>query len=136
MICLTGVLVATGIALLAGHRPVPVSAAAAPVSSVPNRLTQQNTDATKADWVVTENQLPGTGNWRITNPPAAGFIEGFVDQTYAKAGQPINLYVSTSATGFRVEAYRIGYYNGLGGRLVWASPNYAGRSYRVTTCSS
>jgi hypothetical protein len=131
MICLAGVVVATGIALLAGHRPASVSAALAPdpvASSVaggpPNQLT---TEGTTASWVQTENQLPGTRNWRITGAPQTGFIEGFADQTYAEAGQSVNLYVSTSAAGFRVEAYRIGYYNGLGGRLVWASPNYAGQ---------
>jgi hypothetical protein len=123
MICLTGVLVATGIALLAGHRPALVSAAAAPATNTPGSVAQQPTDS----WVVTENQLAGSRNWRIINPPSTGFIQGFADQTYAKAGEPVNLFVSTSAAGFRVEAYRIGYYDGLGGRLVWASPNYAGQ---------
>jgi len=131
MICLAGVVVATAIALLAGHRPASVSAAlaAGPVDSPvaggpPNQLT---TSGTTSSWVVTENQLPGSGNWRIAGTPRSGFIEGFADQTYAEAGQSVNLYVSTSAAGFRVEAYRIGYYNGLGGRLVWASPDYAGQ---------
>src|SRR5882724_13583787 len=97
MICLTGVLVATGIALLAGHHPASVSAALAPTGSsvaaaAPNRLTQQTADGTTASWVETENQLPGSGNWRITGAPSTGFINGFADQTYAEAGQSVNLY--------------------------------------------
>ncbi|HEY3608391.1 MAG TPA: N,N-dimethylformamidase beta subunit family domain-containing protein [Pseudonocardiaceae bacterium] len=131
MLCLTGVLVATGIALLAGHRPVSVSAAVtsepAGTGVAPNQLAQQTTDGATATWVAAENQLPGSRNWRIAGAPATGVIQGFADETYAKAGQSVNLYVSTSAAGFRVEAYRIGYYNGLGGRLVWASPGYAGQ---------
>jgi hypothetical protein len=80
----------------------------------------------QANWVIQENQQPGTTAWQITNPPANGFIEAFADQTYATTGQPVNLYVSTSARGFQVEAFRIGYYGGTGGRLVWASPSFQG----------
>jgi hypothetical protein len=135
MICLTGVLVATGIALLAGHRPQPVSATATQGvggggpsdTSSPLALTQEGADGVTANWVTVENALQGTSNWRITNAPATGFVEGFADTTYAKAGQAVRLYVSTSAASFHVEAYRIGYYDGQGGRLVWASPNYGGQ---------
>jgi hypothetical protein len=135
MICLTGVLVATGIALLAGHHPLAVTAADTPAADGgsasdtggPLGLTQQGPDGVTAGWVATENALAGSTNWRITNAPASGFIEGFADNTYARAGQSVGLYVSTSAASFHVEAYRIGYYGGLGGRLVWASPNFGGQ---------
>lgn len=137
MICLTGVLIATGIALLAGHHPLAVTAAsgggpatggdAASDSPGPLGLTQEDADGVTARWVATENALSGSTNWQITGAPASGFIEGFADQTYAKAGQAVGLYVSTSAQIFHVEAYRIGYYQGTGGRLVWASPEYQGQ---------
>ncbi len=135
MICLAGVLVATGIALLAGHHSLGVTPADTPVvdgggasdTGGPLGLTQQGQDGVTASWVAQENALPGSANWRITKPPATGFIEGFADSTYAKVGQPVGLYVSTSAARFHIEAYRIGYYGGLGGRLVWASPNYVGQ---------
>ncbi|HEY0803608.1 MAG TPA: N,N-dimethylformamidase beta subunit family domain-containing protein, partial [Pseudonocardiaceae bacterium] len=135
MLCLTGVLVATGIALLAGHRPSPVSAAAVPATgdtsaggdpAGPAQQGQSQYGIT-ANWVSTENALPGTANWRITKPPATGFIEGFASATYAKTGEQVTLYVSTSAASFHVEAYRIGYYGGTGGRLIWASPDFAGQ---------
>jgi hypothetical protein len=81
----------------------------------------------RAAWVARENAQPGSTAWRITDAPRTGFIEGFADQTYARTGQPVRLFVSTSAPAFRLEAYRVGYYGGTGGRLVWASPTLAGR---------
>ena len=44
----------------------------------------------------------------------------------AVAGDSVALYVSTAAPTFHVEAYRMGYYQGLGGRLVWTSPETPG----------
>jgi hypothetical protein len=82
----------------------------------------------RATWVQRENALPGTAAWRITGAPHSGFIEGFADLTYARTGQPVRLFVSTSASSFRVEAYRVGYYGGTGGRLVWASPPFHGKA--------
>jgi hypothetical protein len=135
LIGVTGVLVATAVAVLAGRHPSPVPTSAvlpagshtsAPASGPPlgARLTSSGV---QADWVVTENQLPGTTNWRINGRPATGFIEGFADRTYATVGQPVRLFVSTSAPTFRMEAYRIGYYGGTGARLVGASPTLLGR---------
>jgi hypothetical protein len=41
-------------------------------------------------------------------------------------GQTLTLYVSTHAASFHVEAYRMGYYQGLGGRLIWRSAQIPG----------
>lgn len=71
--------------------------------------------------VVTENQRPGTTDWRIASVSASPGIEGFADHTSASQGDSLTLYVSTSAAHFSVEAFRMGYYGGLGGRLVWQS---------------
>ena len=35
------------------------------------------------------------------------------------AGDNVTLFVNTKAATFHVEAYRMGYYQGIGGRLVW-----------------
>ena len=76
--------------------------------------------AGQAAWVVAENLLPGTGAWQI---PAGtpGDIEGYADQVSAQAGDRVRLFVSTGADRFHVEAYRLGYYGGLGGRFLWRS---------------
>ena len=76
--------------------------------------------APTGNWVVTENAKTGTSAWRIT-PGASKGIAGYADKTSAKLGGTVTLYVDTGASTFRVEAYRLGYYGGLGGRLIWTS---------------
>jgi hypothetical protein len=73
-----------------------------------------------------ENARPGTTDWRLTAPANKHEIEGYADYTSVVPGQPVTLYVSTVAPAFRVEAYRMGYYHGNGGRLVWQSSEEPG----------
>jgi hypothetical protein len=47
--------------------------------------------------------------------------------TYAAAGQTVQLYVTTTAPTFHAVAYRMGWYQGTGGRQAWSSPAVAGR---------
>jgi hypothetical protein len=51
--------------------------------------------------------------------------------TSASEGDPISLYVSTGARTFHVEAFRLGFYGGLGGRLVWRSAEVAGQRQTI-----
>jgi len=92
----------------------------------PARPVQSNAGGQKAQWVVAENARPGTADWRITDNHHHGSIEGFADRVSAQAGDSVTLYVSTTASSYRVDAYRMGYYGGLGGRLVWRSQDIAG----------
>jgi hypothetical protein len=79
----------------------------------------------QAAWVIAENAKPGSRAWRI---PAGtpDDIEGYADHVSAQAGDRVTMYVSTDATHFRVEAYRLGYYGGLGARLLWRSGDVGG----------
>jgi hypothetical protein len=79
----------------------------------------------QAPWVIAENRKPGTSKWRIP-ADAPTNIEGFADKVSAQNGDQVTLFVSTSAGSFHVEAYRIGYYQGFGGRFVWRSPRKPG----------
>lgn len=81
-------------------------------------------DGVEARWVITENAKPGTTAWQITG--TAGGIDGYADHVQATLGQKVNLYVSTTAPHYRVTAYRMGYYGGAGGRMVWQSPDEEG----------
>jgi len=81
--------------------------------------------ALTSGWVKTENAKPGTTDWRLSPGHAKG-IEGFADMVSAQRGEAVGLYVSTKASSFHVESYRMGYYGGLGGRLVWRSDDIAG----------
>ncbi len=84
-------------------------------------LRSQTAAPPPANWVVTENAKPGTSAWRIS-PNAIRGISGYADRTSANLGQSVRLFVDTNADTFRVRAYRLGYYGGLGGRLIWTSP--------------
>jgi hypothetical protein len=79
----------------------------------------------QAQWVIDENSRPGTTAWEITGKPP-GLISGFADHTSAVQGDTVNLYVSTDAATFGVEAYRMGWYGGSGARLVWTSALVSG----------
>ena len=77
--------------------------------------------AGRARWVIEENRRPGTPDWHITGPTSRGEIEGYADTTSVNRGRSVRLFVSTKASTYRVEAYRIGWYGGRQGRLVWKS---------------
>jgi hypothetical protein len=79
-----------------------------------------------AVWVQQENAQPGTLNWIVSGHQVPRAIEGFADVTSAEAGTEVTLFVNTIARSFHVEAYRMGYYQGLGARLVWTSDQVAG----------
>ena len=78
--------------------------------------------------MIAENKLPGTTAWEISGHQSSGYIEGFAGLNYAEVGDRVGLYVSTSATSFRVTAYRMGYYGGKGGHEVWRSAVIAGHA--------
>jgi len=83
--------------------------------------TFQGPSGVVASWVVAENRLAGTTAWRIPPSVPIGAIEGFADHNYADVGQRVGFYVSTRAPTYHVDAYRMGWYQGKGARLVWSS---------------
>jgi hypothetical protein len=70
---------------------------------------------------VAENALPGDPGWPITNLGSPRDIEGYAGQASVVTGESFPLFVSTTSPGFRVTAYRIGWYGGAGARKVWQS---------------
>jgi hypothetical protein len=84
-------------------------------------------DGVESSWVIAQNKLPGTTAWEITTPQSPEGIMGYASAPQARAGQTVRLFVSTQAPSFHVDAYRMGYYQGKGGRLVWSSPELPGR---------
>ena len=74
---------------------------------------------TASNPIVAENALQGTADWQLSKPTAiVSTIEGFASATSIGAGEPLNFYISTAATKYDLRIYRLGYYAGLGGRLV------------------
>lgn len=79
--------------------------------------------AEAANPVAAENTCPGTTSWRpdhATGPQSA--IEAFTNQVSVNVGQHIKIYVSTTALAYSLQVYRMGWYQGLGGRLLLTIP--------------
>ncbi len=74
-----------------------------------------------APWLIAENKKRGTLGWicNVNQPEHA--LEGFASQASAAHGDDVAIFVNTTGRAVRVQAYRMGYYQGLGGRLVWQS---------------
>jgi len=72
--------------------------------------------------VATENQQPGSANWAINGPAADDVgkqIKGYASATSVNKGDSITFYVSVAAAQtYTIDVYRMGYYQGLGGRLM------------------
>lgn len=83
------------------------------------------TAAAAAD--AAERARSGSPDWRVRSVGPAGAVEGYTDTVSVEPGDEFGLYVSTTAPGFRVSAYRVGWYGGAQARLVWRSGRVAGR---------
>jgi hypothetical protein len=76
--------------------------------------------------VRAENDREGTTDWQLTyvrNDPKAKFrsplIEGFASKVSVRAGDKLDFLVSTDPPSpFVIDVYRLGYYQGKGGRHV------------------
>src|SRR6266513_2131044 len=75
--------------------------------------------------IVLENQQPGSGNWQVWLrgiPPADDVgkqIKGYASATSVNKGDSITFYVTvTPAQQYTMDVYRMGWYQGLLGRLM------------------
>ena len=75
---------------------------------------------------VPENDLPGDPHWWITKLGAPNAIQGYAGQASVLPGEPVHLYVSTTAREFRATAFRVGWYRGDLARRLWRSPPVRG----------
>ena len=71
-----------------------------------------------APWLVAENAKPGTLNWICNHVQPNHALEGFASHVSAVAGDDVALFVNTTARSVQAQVYRMGYYQGLGGRLL------------------
>ena len=72
--------------------------------------------------VQRENARPGAPGWQI--PAGAGtVITGYASQISVAPGQGVDLHVAAPARSrYRVLVYRLGWYQGIGGRLITCLP--------------
>jgi hypothetical protein len=69
--------------------------------------------------IEAENCLPGTptSTWYLENAGSPN-IRGFTTDISVDAGQTVFFKVTTNALAYRIDIYRLGYYQGNGARLV------------------
>jgi hypothetical protein len=80
------------------------------------------TSAAAANPVQRENSRPGNRGWEI--PAGAGtVITGYASKTSVAPGQSFDLHVAAPpGSRYRVLVYRLGWYRGVGGRLIMCVP--------------
>ncbi|MCX8038865.1 MAG: hypothetical protein N3D11_17815 [Candidatus Sumerlaeia bacterium] len=79
-----------------------------------------------ANPVQTENRKPGAPDWQLTrvrldraDGMRSPFIEGYCSRQSVKAGEVLDIMVSTDPPAkFQIEIFRTGYYGGRGARLM------------------
>lgn len=109
---------------------------AARANEVEARAEDRPKLADKTNVITRENAKPGTRDWQLTYTrvdPATKYrcpwIEGFVSQSTAAAGDELQLFVSTNpAAEFQVDIFRLGYYGGLGARRIQTLGPFAGKT--------
>src|SRR5450759_2968952 len=84
--------------------------------------TMPATSAAATNPVQRENSRPGNPGWEI--PAGAGtVITGYASETSVAPGQSVRLYVAAPpGSRYRVLVYRLGWYRGVGGRLIMCVP--------------
>lgn len=78
-----------------------------------------------ASLIADENANPGSNGFRLTKPAGDTLtpIAAYARQSSVKAGERVSICVrAAAATTVECDIYRIGYYQGLGGRLVERLP--------------
>ncbi len=108
------------------RRKVLQGAAAAGLSSLLTPLAGALAEParTHRDLIRTENERPGTTDWMLTSTRVdpktkyrCPWIEGYCSHTSLRAGDTLSVFVSTNpASAFVLDLYRLGYYQGKGGR--------------------
>ena len=82
-------------------------------------LEPQNSGGKSGDRIVQENRLPGSPSteWDI-NGQGDTTIQGFGHDISINCGETIFFKIKTDSTDYRIDIYRMGYYGGMGARLV------------------
>ncbi|MBM3836176.1 MAG: hypothetical protein FJ403_23540 [Verrucomicrobia bacterium] len=89
----------------------------------------------RRDSIREENAKPGTTDWLLSNTRVdpktkyrCPWIEGFCSRTSFRAGETLEIRISTNpASPFVIDIYRLGYYGGKGGRHVQRLGPFAGK---------
>ena len=81
--------------------------------------------------IIQENSLPGTTQWQLSNPANDTDlqIKGYASATSVNQGESIDFHVAVNPVqNFRIDIYRLGWYDGDGGRLVKSISSVTGET--------
>jgi hypothetical protein len=105
--------------------PAGVVRDAAGITNAASTSTDNSVTFTFVSPIVIENQQPGSGNWQLwlrgmTEADDFGKqIKGYASATSVNKGESITFYVTVNpAQQYTMHVYRMGWYQGLGGRLM------------------
>ncbi|HYH77529.1 MAG TPA: N,N-dimethylformamidase beta subunit family domain-containing protein, partial [Arthrobacter sp.] len=76
-------------------------------------------DAPVVSKVACENTLPGSpaSEWQVAGA-GSSTIQGYATSMSVNVGQAVTFKVKTTSSAYRIDIYRLGYYQGLGARKV------------------
>ena len=102
------------------------TAAADPAGKPTNRIVEENQHEGSLDWQLTRVWPNAGGGFRT------GLIEGYCSKQSVRAGESIEISVSTDPPRpFRIEIFRTGYYGGRGARLMSTLGPFEGKTQPV-----
>ena len=78
--------------------------------------------------IVIENSNAGTASWQLSNPAFSNEIEGYGGATSINKGESITFFVNSNGVAFTLDVYRLGWYQGLGGRLMFSAGTVPGQT--------
>lgn len=97
----------------------------ATVSAIPLVPPNSTSAGCAATTIAQENSKAGGIGWQPPSTIGPPLVQGFAQYASAACGSSVGLYLGTQSTTpirVRIEVWRLGYYQGSGGRLVWTTP--------------
>lgn len=104
-----------GIATTASAASIPSIATVSSVGAAGDVIQRENKQTGATDWQLTYTKVDPKTRYRCP------WIEGYCSRASVKAGESIEIMVSTNPPGrFKIDLYRMGYYGGAGARHMRA----------------
>ncbi len=88
--------------------------------------TQGSVCANPPNLIVAENCKPGSSGWEIK--AAASRIDGYAAPMSVNLGETVEFFVNTWGVPFDLAIFRLGYYGGVGARLLKSVPDIKGQT--------
>ena len=90
-------------------------------------------DVYAATRIQMENARPGSLEWQLAQPAEYGEVEGYASLTSVQRGGQIKLFVSATEPFYIVDIYRMGWYGGMGARLIVGGIRRSGNRQPIPT---